>query len=541
MISRNEIVAAYPIVDYLAARGVEVKPAGKSHMCRCPYHEDRNPSMGVWPDKGTWKCFACNIGGSVIDLYMRDHGLSLKEALREMAKAKNLMPADYAKPKKTATYDYKDAYGRPVMTVERIEEGDKKRFVQSRIVDGKRVNGIEGVQRVLYRLDKWTSEKDVSLCEGEKCVHALESLDLAATTNPGGSNGWLDAYAMFLKNKHVDIYPDNDEPGAKWLAAVLASLEGKVKSLRVLRIPAPYGDVADLVDAQGVEMAEETLDALKQQGQIVDRGVNVALLSSREAYQHYVDRVRTIDENGVDLGKWLPSFRQNSRILLPGDMVVILSDTGVGKTAILLNIAQSQRPLCCIFFELELSTEPMCERFIARTTKTNTLDVETKTKRGEKFDVSEWDHVFMCPSSKVSIDDMREIIVKSELKTQQKPALVMVDYIGLMDGMGGKRYEKISNIAEGLKQLARETNTVIVVASQINRDKDRTEVNLHDAKESGSIENSAQLVIGAWRPSNDRICLKILKNTKKAGQAVINCIFDGNRQFIGEYEDDELA
>jgi replicative DNA helicase len=339
----------------------------------------------------------------------------------------------------------------------------------------------------------------------------------------------------------VDIYPDNDEPGAKWLAAVLASLEGKVKSLRILRVPSQYGDVADLIDAQGTEMAEETINALKQTAQIVDRGVNVALLSSAEAYRIYVDRVRTIDENGVDLGKWLPSLRQHSRMLLPGDMVVILSDTGVGKTAILLNIAQSQRPLCCIFFELELSTEPMCERFIARTTKTQTLDVETKTKRGEKFDVSEWDHVYMCPSSKVSVEDMRDIIVKSELKTQQKPALVLVDYIGLMDGQGGKRYEKVSNIAEGLKQLARETNTVIVVASQINRDKERTEVSLHDAKESGSIENSAQLVIGAWRPSNDRMSLKILKNTKKAGQVIINCLFDGNRQFIGEYDDNDLA
>jgi hypothetical protein len=72
------------------------------------------------------------------------------------------------------------------------------------------------------------------------------------------------------------------------------------------------------------------------------------------------------------------------------------------------------------------------------------------------------------------------------------------------------------------------------------RDKERTEIGLHDAKDSGSIEASAQLVLGAWRPQTDRIMLRILKQTRRAGTHDVECIYDGDRQRIKElckYED----
>jgi replicative DNA helicase len=201
----------------------------------------------------------------------------------------------------------------------------------------------------------------------------------------------------------------------------------------------------------------------------------------------------------------------------------------------LINIAQSQRPIPTIFFQLELSPEPMCERFIARTIGTDTLHVEQATQRGEEFDVSLWDHVFICPKSKVSLEDMESIINQAELKMRKRPVLILVDYVGLMGGGGnGKRYERLSTIAEGLKTLARSTETVIIMASQIRRDPERVEVDLHDAKDSGSVENSAQLVMGAWRPSPETMTIKILKQTKRAGQVKIDCTFDGNKQTIRE-------
>jgi len=540
MIDRNEIIKAFPLDAFLQKQGRTLKPVGNELFCQCLFHSpDKNPSMRVNVAKGVWCCDPCGIGGTIIDMVMRLRGLSVKATMLALAEEAGIADKSLA-PKKTATYEYKDSYGRPVMFVDRIEQGGEKKFQQYVKKNGETVYSVEGVQRTLYRLEKWCGKQEVSLVEGEKCCEAMERIGYDATTCPGGSNGWLDAYALYLKDKHVDIWPDNDEPGDKWLAAVLQSLEGKVASLKIVRVPKVYGDIADMLDAQGDEIGLNSVVDLLSKSPRIDRGVMLPLLSADECYEMYKERIRYIDDDGVDLSKWLPSLKKHTRILLPGDVAVILSDTGVGKTSAITNIAYSQRPLTTIFFELELSAEAMVERFIARQHEIETRDVEYRTLKGDSFSMSHWKNVFVCQQSKLTVADMENIIIKSELKMQQKPKLILIDYIGLMSGGGGKRYERLSTIAEELKILARTTNTVMIIASQIHRKpEDNIEVGLHDGKDSGSIENSAQLVLGMWRTAEDRIKIKILKNTKRAGTFEIECLFDGHRQKIVEMADEK--
>jgi len=537
MIDRARIIQAYPLDSYLAKLDRPVVKSGSGHAARCPFHDDKSPSMSVNLERQVWYCHACGFGGSVIDMEMRRTGTGIKDAMRNLADAAGIKDdrAD-GKAHKVATYDYKDAHGRTVMKVDRVEQDGKKRFAQyTENEKGERVNGVAGVQRVLFRMERWAGKEEVAIAEGEKCVLALERLGWDATCNPGGSSAWIDAYASYLKDKHIDLWVDNDDPGAKWAAAVVKSIEGKCASLRVLRVPELYGDVADLIDAQGDDMAAETITKLLMDTPRITRGVTLPILSAQECYDVYRKRVTALEEYAVDLGKWLPSLRHHARALLPGDLAVFISDTGVGKTAALTNIAYSQAPLPTIFFELELAAEAMCERFIARDTGTETLDVERQTRKGHTFDVRGWNHVFICPESRMTIERMEEIIERAELKIGTRPRLILVDYVGLMGGGGGgKRYERMSTIAEGLKVLARSTDTVVIMASQVRRDGDRTEVDLHDAKDSGSVENSAQLVLGAWRPQNDRMTIRILKQTKRAGVHDVHCLFDGHRQSIKE-------
>ena len=60
------------------------------------------------------------------------------------------------------------------------------------------------------------------------------------------------------------------------------------------------------------------------------------------------------------------------------------------------------------------------------------------------------------------------------------------------------------------------------------------EVGLYDAKDSGSIENSAQLMLGAWRPERDELVLRVLKQTKGRARWDVHCNYDGDRQTITE-------
>jgi hypothetical protein len=529
----DKIKDAHPIDVYLRRAGIQVSD-GEKPTCLCPFHDDHNPSMSIRLEKKDWRCWTCGIGGSVIDLHMRLKSLSIKEAIKDLAEQAHIEDDHLGGRWKSATYQYKDETGKTLMMVDRIEEGLTKRFAQYTEKDGERINNVKDVKRVLYRLERWHDKKEVSLCEGEKCVEALESIGLDATTNAGGSNGWIDAYSFYLKDKHVDIWPDNDKGGGTWLESVLASLKGNVASLRILRVPAVYNDIADILTAQGDEIGRETIERIRTETRRIPKGIDVPILSAGDMFAMYKRRVMS-DETGIDLSRWLPSLRYAIRPLLPGDLAVVLSDTGVGKTTILSNIAYSQRPIPVLLFELELMPEDMCERFMAMDNQLPGTIIDREVRRGTKFEIAQWSHVYVCPLSKVTIETMEDIINKAELYIGKRPSLVLVDYIGLMSGGTGKRYERMSTIAEGLKTMAKTTNTVIILSSQIHRDKERgSDINLHDAKDSGSIEASAQLVIGAFRPDQNTINLKILKCTKSLAGKIIECSFDGDKQTIKE-------
>ena len=146
-------------------------------------------------------------------------------------------------------------------------------------------------------------------------------------------------------------------------------------------------------------------------------------------------------------------------------------------------------------------------------------------------------NLLICTESGLTLEEMESYIVRSELKLGQKPKLVLIDYLQLVGARGVSRREKTSDVAEGLKVLAKRTNTIIVVTSQIRRpNDDDPEVGLHDGKESGSIESSCGLLFGAWRDPNDTklLYLKILKSTKGGAGITIFCNYDGARATITE-------
>jgi DNA primase catalytic core len=65
----------------IEASGIELKPAGKDLLGRCPYHEDREASLVVTPAKNLWHCFSCQIGGGPIDWMMKSRGVSFRHAV----------------------------------------------------------------------------------------------------------------------------------------------------------------------------------------------------------------------------------------------------------------------------------------------------------------------------------------------------------------------------------------------------------------------------------------------------------------------------
>lgn len=220
---------------------------------RCPAHDDRTPSLGIWVgDNGALiiRCFSKQ-AGCTLPAILHAAGLTMSD----------LFPPDHAHagphrghtavrpPRRiVATYDYTDELGRVLYQVVRT---DPKGFYQRR-PDGRGSweNGLGDVRRVLFRLHEIANRRSwpVIVVEGEKDVLALEAIGLLATTSAMGAGNWLDVYARSLRNRRVVVIPDNDEPGIQHAERVAGSLlVGRAASVRLVRLPGlpEKGDVSD--------------------------------------------------------------------------------------------------------------------------------------------------------------------------------------------------------------------------------------------------------------------------------------------------------
>jgi predicted P-loop ATPase len=168
-------------------------------------------------------------------------------------------------------YDYTDAHGNLLfqVVIKRFPNGEKK--TRQRRPNptqlGEFINNIEGIERVLYRLQdvlkSLGSGEPILIVEGEKCVLAAEKLGFVATTNPGGALKWRGEYSETLRGAHVVILPDNDDPGRKHADQVKRSLRGVAASVVEVELPnlPEKGDIADWIASGGTkEQLDELID-----------------------------------------------------------------------------------------------------------------------------------------------------------------------------------------------------------------------------------------------------------------------------------------
>lgn len=535
----EEIKARIPLVDFLRGKGVAIKGSGNelsSNECPRAKHKKDHWCVSINQQNQIFHCNDCESSGSIIDWVMDEHNCSFNQAMEILdpggrnGEVKQSSPP----PDKVASahYDYTDENGQLLFQVVRyIPKTFRQRHKGP---NGDWVWSMENVRRVLYHLQEVVAAESVIITEGEKDADNLRSLGFVTTCNVGGAKKWMDSYTETLVGKNVWIWPDNDTAGQAHADMVIKSLTGKVKFMALISVPDK--DASDFIGLDP-STAKTRVDEAISKSKPINPLDDIPIKSFVEMEQDYFEQIRFGDENSLVLSKWLPSLRV-IRPILPGEMVAIMSSTGVGKTAIIQNIAlKSAAPLPTLIFELELPVALMYERFLQIDLGMSGDDIyRTYREFSERKQTLEHSprtsHIYSCTKAKVTVKDLEGIIEKSELKIGRRPAVVIIDYIGLLGNSGASRYERMSDTAESLKQIARNTNTVIVFATQISRKPNgvSSDVTLSDGKDSGSIENSSGLVIGAWREggSGEVLKLRVLKNTKgKANNFTIDCNFDG--------------
>jgi hypothetical protein len=380
-------------------------------------------------------------------------------------------------------------------------------------------------------------------CEGEKDADNLVALGYEASTSCGGVNSWLDAYAETYQGKDVIICGDTDKPGQEYVDRVFDSLAGKAATVRIVDLPKTVKDVSEYIAGfKSIDEAKKALDDLCLSAHPFIKGYKVVVSGVEDYERSYKQHLSTADGHVLDLGKWLPSFKA-LRPLVPGEFAVFIGDTGTGKTAVLSSLAMSSSAPS-ILFELELPQELMFERLLAAKHRMTCREVEIAYRNGQDIGKEAlrklFSNLYVCVESGLTLDAIASQISRAELKMGVRPSVVYLDYLQLIRGASHDRYERMSDIAEGIKLMAKQLRVVVVAASQIHRPKDGSKINLHSAKDSGAIENSSGLVIRVDRgddldnPDPGYLGLKVLKSTKDGGGKYVVCNFDGAKMLITE-------
>jgi replicative DNA helicase len=198
----------------------------------------------------------------------------------------------------------------------------------------------------------------------------------------------------------------------------------------------------------------------------------------------------------------------------PGNLVVIAARPAMGKSALVTNIAENvaiEAGGSVALFSLEMSETELAHRFIASRARIKGEEL----RKGRVAD-ARWPKIMEASShlarSPLYVDDssdigLLEIRAKARRLHQREPGglgLVIIDYLQLMraDSRVENRVEQVGQMSRGLKILARELDVPVIALSQLNRSVEARHDKrplLSDLRESGSIEQDADLVVFIYR------------------------------------------
>lgn len=231
---------------------------------------------------------------------------------------------------------------------------------------------------------------------------------------------------------------------------------------------------------------------------------------------NYYDRIDDLAKRDEDIFGVPTGFIDLDKMLgglQPSDLLIIAGRPGQGKTGFLLSVAKNAaltHKKHVAIFSLEMSNEQVVQRLIAQET-----GIDSQRLRTGKLQENEWPlfthAVEVMSDTHVFLDDT-PAITPLQLRTKCRRLhlehhldLIIVDYLQLMGGdtRTDNRVQEVSYISRNLKVLARELNVPVLAAAQLSRAveqrSDKRPV-LSDLRESGSLEQDADIVMFIYRP-----------------------------------------
>jgi replicative DNA helicase len=283
-----------------------------------------------------------------------------------------------------------------------------------------------------------------------------------------------------------------------------------------------------------LEAAEKRIYALRQGRSI--GGLEEVSLVMAEVYEQLVSASRSRDKlpglstGLIDLDRFIMGLNNS-------DLILIASRPGMGKTSMALNIAihvAKNSGKTVAVFSLEMSKEQLVLRLLS-----GESFIDNKKLQTGRLSDTDWDSINAAAGeiskAALMIDDNPSLSVadmNAQCRRIKNLGLVVIDYLQLMQSSGGNtgytgenRQQVVSDISRMLKIMAKELNIPVICLSQLSRaNESRTNKRpmLSDLRESGAIEQDADIVMGLYRDD--------YYNKETEDQNLAECIILKNRR-----------
>ena len=257
-----------------------------------------------------------------------------------------------------------------------------------------------------------------------------------------------------------------------------------------------------------------------------ERRVKRDLQPIRTVISQYYDRVTESTQHGDEI-YGVPTGLLDVDKLLGGmqnsDLLIVAGRPGSGKTGFLLSVARNaalKYKKHVALFSMEMSNEQLVQRLIAQETGINTQRLRSGLIHEDEWDlftksVEVLSNIVLFLDDTPSITPLQMRTKCRRLHLEYKLDLILVDYLQLMasDNRTENRVQEVSYISRNMKALAKELNIPVLAAAQLSRaaeKRDDKEFKLSDLRESGSLEQDADVVMFIQRETEKPNIAKII-------------------------------
>ncbi|MDI9358103.1 MAG: replicative DNA helicase [Phycisphaerales bacterium] len=268
-------------------------------------------------------------------------------------------------------------------------------------------------------------------------------------------------------------------------------------------------DVFNLLDATETRIFELTAKFLKTGMQSIE-----SILADVHAR---IDLLRTRKSHISGIPSGFNNLDRTTHGWQPSNLIILAARPSMGKTAFALNLAMNAvfhptEPVPVAFFSLEMGAEELAQRLISMVSQVSMGNIKVGNLHDDDYN-KVLQGMNKLAGAKLIIDDTASINIfefrakARRLVNKDKVGMIVIDFLQLMSGMGERntnREQEISTISRNLKILSKELKIPIIALSQLNRQVDTRKESkmpqLSDLRESGAIEQDADMVIFFYRP-----------------------------------------